>query len=79
MTANKIVLRAQKGKPLAPPENELYIEKCVSFLLRILETGFESGLNESRIENADETHLRVIWIIEKLCRFEETLTSSILM
>lgn len=55
MAAN--VLRAQIGKLMVSPEKELLIEKSVAFHLGELKRGFESGLlNETRIENADETH-----------------------
>ena len=57
MNAHKIVMRAQTGKLLTSPEQELRLEKAVAHHLGVLQRGFASGVfREENIENADETH-----------------------
>lgn len=57
MEANKIVLRAQTGKLMTSPAQQLRLERRVAFHLGVLKRGFEAGiLKEDTIENADETH-----------------------
>lgn len=64
MLVSKLVLRSQTGKLMVCQEKQLEIERAVAVHLGILKREFESGdLEEDTIENADETHFFLAWIM----------------